>query len=88
MGEKLKIGLACNAQYRQRGIKDHELNRLAEFATIEWQEFNEMSDWYSPPVSSPEVVADFIDFASSVDALVVCHGSPRITGEILVPNAA
>ena len=83
MGEKLKVGLACNAQYVERGIKDHEIERLREFAEFEWREFDEMSDWYSPPESSSEVIADFIDFASRVDAMVVCHGSPRITGEIL-----
>ena len=88
MGDKLKVGLACTAQYMKRGIKDHEVGRLREFATFEWREFNEGSDWYSPPESSEEVVADFIDFASGVDAMIVCHGSPRVTPEILdtVPN--
>jgi phosphoglycerate dehydrogenase-like enzyme len=88
MDEKLKVGLACNAHYRERGIKEHEITRLEEFATFEWRKFEEMSDWYSPPVSSREVVADFIDFASSKDAMIVCHGSPRVTPEILdaAPN--
>ena len=88
MGEKLKVGLACNAYYIERGIKDHEVEELREFATFEWREFNETTDWYSPPISSDEVVADFIDFASGVDAMIVCHGSPRVTDQILdaVPN--
>ena len=83
MSGKLKVGLACNAGYVKRGIKDHEVDRLKEFATFQIREFDEFSDWYSPPESSPEVIADFIDFASGVDAMIVCHGAPRVTGEIL-----
>ena len=83
MAEKLKVGLACNAQYFERGIKDREVDRLEEFATFEWQEFDEMSDWYSAPESSPEVIEEFVEFASRVDAMVVCHGAPRVTGEML-----
>ncbi len=83
MGDKLKVGLACNAQYFERGIKEHEIERLREFATFRWEEFDEMSDWYSPPVSSPEVIEEFVEFASTVDAMVVCHGAPRVTGEVL-----
>ena len=88
MAEKLKVGLACNKQYLERGIKQHEIERLEQFATFEWREFNEATDWYSPPISTPEVVSDFIDFASTKDAIVVCHGSPRVSPEILdaVPN--
>ena len=83
MSGKLKVGLACNAGYVKRGIKGHEVDRLKEFATLEIREFNEFSDWYSRPESSPEVISDFIDFASGVDAMIVCHGAPRVTGEIL-----
>ena len=83
MSGKLKVGLACNAGYVKRGIKDHEVDRLKEFATFQIREFDEFSDWYSSPESSPEVIADFIDFASDVDAMIVCHGAPRVTGEIL-----
>lgn len=88
MTEKLKVGLACNAHYRERGIKQNEVERLEQFATFEWREFDETTDWYSPPISTPAVIADFIDFASAVDAMIVCHGSPRVTGEILdaAPN--
>ncbi|MCY4473910.1 MAG: hypothetical protein OXC83_00535 [Chloroflexi bacterium] len=83
MGDKLKVGLACNAGYVERGIKDHEVDLLKEFAEFEIREFNESSDWYSAPESSHEVIAEFKDFASSVDAMIVCHGSPRVTGDIL-----
>ena len=88
MTERLKVGLACNARYRKRGIKQCEVNRLEQFAAFEWREFNEATDWYSPPVATSDTIANFIDFASGIDAMIVCHGSPRVTGEILdaAPN--
>ena len=85
---ELKVGLACNRHVAERAIKPELLERLEEFATFEWREFNEASDWYSPPVSTPETIADFTAFASSVDALIVNHGAPRVTAEVLdgAPN--
>lgn len=80
---KLKVGLACNRHIRERSIRPVQLERLEQFATFEWREFNETSDWYSPPVSTSDVVAEFAEFAASVDALIVNHGAPRVTAEIL-----
>ncbi len=83
MTEKLRVGMACTAQYMERGIRAGQIAQLESFAEFKWREFNESSDWYSPPLSSPEVVAEFKSFSSGVDALVICHGSPRVTGEVL-----
>ena len=85
---KLRVGLACNAHIRQRSAKPELLAELEEFATFTWQEFNESSDWYTPPISTPETVATFTEFASGVDALIVNHGAPRVTAEVLdgAPN--
>ncbi len=83
MNNKLKVGLACNRAYRERGIKEQDVARLETFAEFEWHEFDEMSDWYSPPESTPEVIDEFVEFASRFDAMVVCHGAPRVTGDIL-----
>ena len=87
---KLKVGLACNRHIRERTINRDKavLDRLAKFADFTWQEFNETSDWYSPPVSTPQVVAEFSKFTASVDALIVNHGAPRVTADVLdaAPN--
>ena len=85
---KLKVGLACNRHIRERAVRPAQLGRLEQFGTFAWREFNEASDWYSPPVSTAEVVTDFTEFARSVDALIVNHGAPRVTAEVLdgAPN--
>ena len=83
MSDKIKVGLACTRQYKERGVKPHEVERLERFATFEWHEFNETSDWYNPPDSTPDVISELTEFASSLDALIVCHGAPRVTGEVL-----
>ena len=84
----LKVGIACNRHVAHRAIKPDLVNQLEQFATLEWREFNESSDWYSPPVSTAEVVAEFTEFAATVDALIVNHGAPRVTAEVLdgAPN--
>ena len=84
----LKVGLACHKDVANRAIRPELLDRLEQFASLEWQEFNESSDWYSPPVSTPEVVSEFTKFAAKFDALIVNHGAPRVTAGVLdgAPN--
>lgn len=84
----LKVGLACHKDVANRAIRPELLDRLEQFASLEWQEFNESSDWYSPPDSTPEVVAEFTEFAAKFDALIVNHGAPRVTAGVLdgAPN--
>ncbi len=83
MNNRIKVGLACTRQYMERSVQPEQVQRLQRFATFQWREFNETSDWYHPPISDPEVIKELIGFAAQLDALVVCHGSPRVTGEIL-----
>ena len=46
-------------------------------------ELNEDSEWDIPPKSNTEVIERTITFVKDLDALIVCHGSPRLTDEIL-----
>ena len=80
---KPQIGLACNVESRDDDAVPAEVGRLAEFADFHYCEFNEPSDWYAPPPADSPAVADLIEFASTLDGLIVCHGSPRVTGAIL-----
>ena len=78
-----QIGLACNVESRDDDAVPAEVERLTEFADFHYCEFNEPSDWYAPPPADSPAVADLIEFASTLDGLIVCHGSPRVTGAIL-----
>lgn len=76
------VGLASNAAVRESYIDSADLARLEGFAEFRWQEFNEPSSWDEAPETSPEVRAQFVEFARGLDALVVCHGSPRIDSAV------
>jgi phosphoglycerate dehydrogenase-like enzyme len=67
---------------RESYISPADLARLEAFADFHWQEFNEPSSWDTPPETSPETRAQLVDFARGMDALIVCHGSPRIGDEV------
>lgn len=77
------VGLCSDRRVRDEYIKPADLARLDDFASFSWQEMNLPSSWDEPPAGEPEHEKSFIDWARGVDALVVCHGAPRITAEVL-----
>ncbi len=81
--ERPQIGLACNLESRDSDAVPEEVERLEEFADFHYREFNERSDWYSAPPPNEAVDSELIEFARGLDGLIVCHGSPRVTGSIL-----
>ena len=58
-----------------------DMKRLESFAEFRWHEFNEPSSWDEAPETSLEVRAQLVEFTGELDALIVCHGSPRIGAE-------
>ena len=81
-----QVGIACTAEVRERYIAAADLARLEMFADFHWQEFNEETSWDDAPDSSPEVLAQFTEFASGLDALIVCHGSPRVDAAVMAAS--
>jgi D-3-phosphoglycerate dehydrogenase / 2-oxoglutarate reductase len=66
-------------------LAPHDLERLAAFADFEWLECDvafDRTDWTTVPedAAATDRVAARV---SDVDALIVCHGSPRIGSQIL-----
>lgn len=82
------VGLASNGHVREKYISTADLERLKKFADFRWEEFNEDSSWDEAPATSVETLAQFNEFAGSLDALIVCHGAPRVTEETIrsAPN--
>ncbi len=68
---------------RAEYIGARDLARLERFATFSWLESDLESDWRRPPPYNAPAEAALAEFAAGLDALVVCHGSPRITGSLL-----
>jgi len=86
--DRPQIGLVSNVGSYESDAAPEEVERLKKFADFHYLEFNEPSDWDEAPPDNPDENARLIEFASGLDGLIVCHGSPRITAEILdaVPN--
>ena len=78
-----QIGLACNADSFEKDAVPEEVERLQSFADFRFEEFNEPSDWDESPPPNPQVNSRLKNFAQGLDGLIVCHGAPRITTEIL-----
>ncbi len=77
------VGLVSNSYVRETYIAPDDLERLEEFAKFEWREFDESSDWDAPPDSDANTIKRLVEFAQGVDALIICHGAPRIGEAIL-----
>ncbi|MSQ08117.1 MAG: hypothetical protein EXR44_02270 [Dehalococcoidia bacterium] len=77
------VSLASNREVRDIYLGAADMARLNAFADFHWEEFNEASSWDAPPVVSPDVDARFTALCQRSDALIVCHGSPRVTDRVL-----
>jgi phosphoglycerate dehydrogenase-like enzyme len=75
--------LACNRQARDQDVTERELARLANFATFRWAEFDRPTSWDEPPPPDPDTDRRLIEELQDAEALIVCHGAPRITAEIM-----
>ncbi|MCH8230259.1 MAG: hydroxyacid dehydrogenase [Chloroflexi bacterium] len=85
-GIRPQVGLACTAEVREQYIDDADLERLEKFADFHWQEFEEETSWDAAPEASDAVQTKFAKFTAGLDALVVCHGSPRVDEAVLASS--
>ena len=83
ISSNLAVGLCANSSVRAEYIDPQDLARLGRFASFDWLECDLESDWHRPPPYDARAEAALAEFAIGLDALVVCHGSPRVTGSLL-----
>jgi phosphoglycerate dehydrogenase-like enzyme len=77
------VGIACSKETREMYLHPDDLDRLGKVATVVIKEYNEKTvDWINTPVI-PEIESDFAEFAEGLDALIVCHGGPKITRKVI-----
>jgi phosphoglycerate dehydrogenase-like enzyme len=83
-----EVVLASTRAARDADVTEPQLERLRGFADFRFGEFDRPTSWDEPPPPDPDTDRRLIEFIGGADALVVCHGSPRITGEIMdaAPN--
>lgn len=80
------VGLACSNSVRRRYIGAADLARLTEFAEFEYRPFELRSGLLAPPPYDAAAEREVGEFVQSLDALLVCHGAPRITADLFGPN--
>ena len=79
-----RVGLACDPRIRPRYLGAADLARLETFADVVQADFTVKSSHLSePPPVEPVATAELAGFATGLDALVVCHGAPRVTEAVL-----
>jgi phosphoglycerate dehydrogenase-like enzyme len=78
-----QVGLACNEDTRARNIDDADLVRLAPVADFSFHAFSVASDLSGPAPRDAAAEAELAAFAAGLDVLVVCHGAPYVSAEVL-----
>lgn len=86
-GRRPRVGLAATELIRQTYIDDVDLDRLAQFADFEFRPFG-LEGGLAAVARDPEAETGLAEFASGLDALVVCHGSPFVSDAVMAaaPN--
>lgn len=81
--ERLNILFVSNREIHDWHLTPENRRRLEQIADLEWLEADVPGfDWVSAP-ESPEVTAQIMERVGDIDALLVCHGSPRIGTEVM-----
>ena len=78
-----QVGIVCNKEVRNRYVASIDLERLEQFADFQWYECDEDTSWDDAPATSDSTKSEVMEFVSKLDAVVVCHGSPRIDQSII-----
>ena len=76
-----KILLVCNQRTRDQCFLPSDLERLSAFATWEWLHL-EGGEAFGPN-EDPAAIRQLTDRVRDVDSVVVCHGSPAVSADIM-----
>ena len=81
--QRPKVGLACSESVFRTYIDPADVRRLETHADFVFQPFSLDSSGLQPVPRDPGAEAELARFASDLDVLVVCHGSPFVSDEVL-----
>lgn len=83
-----RVGLACSDFVRRRYIDSADLERLQPFADFFYEPFSAGSELMHQAPRDPAAEATLATFAAELDVLVVCHGAPFVSGDVLAQAPA
>lgn len=78
-----QVGLACNEDVRRVYIDPADIARLQAVADFSYRAFSGVSDLLVAAARDPDAEAELAEFAATLDALVVCHGAPLVSSDVL-----
>jgi D-3-phosphoglycerate dehydrogenase len=78
-----KLGLACDEDTLRRYIDPADVARLEAVADFSHRSFSEASSLAGPARRDPAAERDLAQFGAALDALLVCHGAPFVSGEVM-----
>jgi phosphoglycerate dehydrogenase-like enzyme len=83
-----KVGLACDEDTFHRYIDPADVARLEAVADFCYRSFSGTSSLEGPARRDPDAERDLAEFAAPLDALIVCHGAPLVSAEVMAraPN--
>ena len=82
MTRRLRVGLASNELVRRRYVDDADLARLEAVADFSYSPFS-LGDAQHPAERDPGAETELGEFAADLDVLVVCHGAPFVSSDVL-----
>lgn len=80
---RARVGLACNATTAARCLTSAARARLERVAQLTVTELDLPSAWTEAPPPDPVAEARLVAVMKGLDALILSHGAPRITGAML-----
>lgn len=83
MPDRPRVLLVSNQNVHDRYVTRPDLDRLAQFADFDWLESSVTGGSWTETPDDPAAVERLAARVGDVDALLVCHGSPRISDAIL-----
>lgn len=78
-----RAGLACDEDTYLRYIDPADVRRLEAAAGFSYRPFHGPSSLAGPVPEDPAAERDLAEFAAPLDALIVCHGAPLVSAEVL-----
>jgi phosphoglycerate dehydrogenase-like enzyme len=80
---RVRVGLACNQEVRQSYIAEVDLSRLEAVADFSYRAFSVDSEHWAPAPRDSGAEAELARFAADLDVLLVCHGAPFVSSEVI-----
>lgn len=78
-----RVGLACDEDTFRRYIDPADVARLQAVAEFSYRFFSGTSSLAGPARRDPGAERDLAEFAAPLDVLLVCHGAPFVSDQVM-----